>query len=42
MQAFMAGRIKVQGDLTKLMLLQSVTPDERTRTVAAQLKAITA
>ena len=42
MQAFMAGKVKIQGDMTKLMLLQSVTPDERAKTVAAELKAITA
>ena len=42
MQAFMAGKVKVQGDMTKLLLLQTAGPDDRARTVAAQLKAITA
>lgn len=42
MQAFMAGKVKIQGDMTKLMLLQSVQPDERARVVADKLKAITA
>jgi hypothetical protein len=42
MQAFMAGRVKIQGDMTKLLLLQSTAPDDRARTVAAKLKAITA
>jgi SCP-2 sterol transfer family len=41
LQAFMAGRVKIQGDMTKLLLLQAVAPDDRARSVAAQLKAIT-
>ena len=42
MQAFMAGKIKVQGDMTKLMLMNAVPPDELTRTIAAEVKEITA
>ena len=42
MQAFLSGRIKVQGDLTKVLLLQTVTPDGRARSVASLLKDITA
>ena len=44
MQAFMAGKVKVQGDITKLLTLQAsgVEPDERTIRVANALKDITA
>ncbi len=42
MQAFMAGKIKVEGDMAKLMALQSVTPDPSTQKVAQELKEITA
>ena len=42
MQAFLGGRIKIQGDMTKLLLLQAVAPDGRARSVAALLKDITA
>ena len=42
MQAFMGGRIKVQGDLTKLLVLQSAPPDETGRRIAEEIKAITA
>jgi hypothetical protein len=41
MQAFLAGRVKIQGDLTKLMLLQSVSPDDLARQVASEIRAIT-
>jgi len=41
MQAFMAGKIKVQGDMTKLMAMQSVTPDPVAAEIAAKVKAIT-
>ncbi len=41
MQAFMAGKIKVQGDMTKLMAMQSVTPDPLALEVAGKIKAIT-
>lgn len=41
MQAFMAGKIKVQGDMTKLMAMQSVTPDPVAAEIAANIKAIT-
>ncbi|HXQ75466.1 MAG TPA: SCP2 sterol-binding domain-containing protein, partial [Acidimicrobiales bacterium] len=34
MQAFMAGRIRVEGDMSKLMALQSVTPDPTAAEVA--------
>ena len=41
MQAFMAGKIKVQGDMTKLMAMQSATPDPVAAEIAAKIKAIT-
>jgi putative sterol carrier protein len=42
MQAFMAGKIKVQGDMTKLMAMQSGAPDATAQEVAGKIKAITA
>jgi hypothetical protein len=43
MQAFMAGRIKVEGDITRLMVMQTSLPQtETTEAVAAEIKAITA
>ena len=41
MQAFMAGKIKVQGDMTKLMAMQSGPPDETAQKVAERIKEIT-
>ena len=42
MQAFMAGKIKVQGDMTKMMALQSGAPDPVQAEIAAKIKEITA
>ncbi len=43
MQAFMAGRIKVEGDITRLMVMQTSLPQtDTTAAVAAEIKAITA
>ena len=42
MQAFMAGRIKVDGDMTKLMAMQQQTPDPDAQAFAEKLKEITA
>lgn len=42
MQAFMAGKIKVEGDMAKLMALQAAPPDPSAQTVAQRLKDITA
>lgn len=43
MQAFMAGRIKVDGDITQLMMMQVALPQtEATTQVAAEIKEITA
>ena len=41
MQAFMAGKIKVQGDMTKLMAMQQGTPDPAAAEVAAKIQEIT-
>jgi putative sterol carrier protein len=41
MQAFMAGKIKVQGDMTKMMALQSGTPDPAQAEIAAKIQEIT-
>jgi hypothetical protein len=41
MQAFMAGRIRVDGDMSKLMALQGATPDPTAIDVAARLREIT-
>ena len=42
MQAFMAGKIKVQGDMTKLMAMGQATPDPAAMEIAARIKEITA
>ncbi|MDA8343412.1 MAG: SCP2 sterol-binding domain-containing protein, partial [Actinomycetota bacterium] len=42
MQAFMAGKIRVEGDMAKLMALQTTPPDPDAHSLAEQLKAITA
>ncbi|MEO6317218.1 MAG: SCP2 sterol-binding domain-containing protein [Acidimicrobiales bacterium] len=41
MQAFMAGKIKVQGDMTKMMAMQSGTPDPTQAEIAAKIQEIT-
>ena len=42
MQAFMTGKVTVQGDMMKLMALQTAVPnDEATQQIAAEIKAIT-
>jgi len=41
MQAFMAGKVKVEGDMTKLMVMQAAPPDETAREVAGRIKEIT-
>jgi hypothetical protein len=41
MQAFMAGKIKVQGDMTKLMAMQSAPPDPAAQEVAKKIQEIT-
>ena len=43
MQAFMAGRIKVEGDITQLMMMQVALPQtEVTAQVSEEIKSITA
>jgi putative sterol carrier protein len=42
MQAFMAGKIKVQGDMTKLMAMQQQAPDPDAQKMAQALADITA
>ncbi len=43
MQAFMTGKIKVQGDMMKMMALQTAMPtDDATKAIAEEIKAITA
>ncbi len=41
MQAFMAGKIKVQGDMTKMMAMQSGAPDPTAQEVATRIADIT-
>ena len=41
MQAFMAGKIKVQGDMTKLMAMQAGAPDPVAQKIADKIKEIT-
>jgi hypothetical protein len=42
MQAFMAGKIKVQGDMTKLMAMGQASPDPSAAEMAEKIKEITA
>ncbi len=42
MQAFMSGKIKVEGDMLKMMALQAAMPqDEIAKTIADEIKSIT-
>ena len=42
MQAFMAGKVKVQGDMMKMMALQTSMPqDDVAKSIADEIKAIT-
>lgn len=42
MQAFMAGKVKVEGDMAKLMAMQATPPDAAAQEIATRLRAITA
>ncbi|HTZ10605.1 MAG TPA: SCP2 sterol-binding domain-containing protein [Acidimicrobiales bacterium] len=42
MQAFMAGKVRVEGDMAKLMMLQGSGPDATAQEVAKRLREITA
>ena len=41
MQAFMAGKVKIQGDMTKLMAMQASTPDPTAVEVSKRIAGIT-
>ena len=41
MQAFMAGKIRVEGDMSKLMAFQAAPPDEHAQAIADRLRSIT-
>ena len=41
MQAFMAGKIKVQGDMTKLMAMQATPPDASAQELSQKIRDIT-
>jgi SCP-2 sterol transfer family len=41
MQAFMSGKIRVEGDIAKLMVMQTGGTDPATEQVAARIKAMT-
>jgi hypothetical protein len=40
-QAFMSGKIKVEGDIAKLLALQSMSPDPMAAEIAARILAMT-
>ena len=42
MQAFMSGKVKVQGDMMKLMSLQGMGTDEATKKINDEIKEMTA
>ena len=42
MQAFMAGKVKVQGDMTKLMAMQQSAPDPNAQAMADKIQEMTA
>jgi hypothetical protein len=42
MQAFMSGKVKVQGDMMKLMSLQGMGADEASKKIADEIKEMTA
>jgi len=41
MQAFMAGEIKIEGDMTKLMALQTATPSDKQKALLKQIIEVT-
>jgi putative sterol carrier protein len=41
MQAFMAGKIRIEGDMAKLMAVQTASPDDDADEMAERLRAIT-
>jgi hypothetical protein len=42
MQGFMGGRIRVEGDLTKLLTFQATPPSSRQQAIGERMRAITA
>ncbi len=42
MQAFMSGKIKVQGDMMKMMQMNAVPPDDFAKKIANEIKDLTA
>ncbi|MCK4176352.1 SCP2 sterol-binding domain-containing protein [Aciditerrimonas ferrireducens] len=42
MQAFMAGKVRVDGDMSKLVLLQTLPPDPAAAELAQRIRGITA
>jgi len=42
MQAFLQGKVKVEGDISKLMALQTLTPDPVAAEIGSRIQAITA
>lgn len=38
-QAFFSGRIRIDGDMTRIFLLQTLEPDERQRAIAEEVNA---
>lgn len=42
MQAFMSGKVQVQGDMAKLLVLQTAPPDPSAQEMALRLREITA
>ncbi len=41
MQGFMSGQIRVEGDMSKLMAMQSARPSEQQKKLLAEIRAIT-
>ncbi len=41
MQGFMSGQIRVEGDMSKLMAMQSARPSEEQKALIKQILAIT-
>lgn len=42
MQGFMSGQIKIEGDMSKLMVMQTVQPSAPQKALQAQIKSVTA
>ncbi len=42
MQAFLGGKVKITGDMMKLLQMQAVEPDDVTKLIATEIRRITA